>query len=151
MSGDFFLRNFLSSALVLFLLFVVDRLSKQLALKTLSQGFFIFPEVGLELQLNPDLAFSLSIPTWLMYLLLLIVFSGLIYWLAQLVRNKEIISVWLTGGLLIGGFSNLLDRVQQGAVVDFIRFYFFPVFNLADIYIILAIVGLAILYTKETR
>jgi len=150
-SEVFFLPNFFSSALVLFLLFVVDRLSKQLALKTLSQGFFILPEVGLELQLNPDLAFSLSLPTWLMYLLLFIVFSGLIYWLAELVRNKEIISAFLVGGLLLGGFSNLLDRIQQGAVIDFIRFYFLPVFNLSDIYIILAIIGLAIIHTKESK
>ena len=32
-----------------------------------------------------------------------------------------------------GGIGNLIDRVRQGAVVDFIDFRVFPIFNFADI------------------
>lgn len=151
MRRNFFQKNFISAALVFFLFFIIDRLSKQLALKTLSQGFFISPGVGLELHLNKGIAFSLSLPTWFLYLLLIIVFFGLIFWLVKLLRNKKTVQAFLVAGVLLGGFSNLLDRIYQGAVVDFIRFYFLPVFNLADIYIILAILGLVIFHFKETR
>jgi len=43
-------------------------------------------------------------------------------------------------GLLIGGAGgNLLDRVFRGYVVDFLDFQFWPVFNIADMAITVAI------------
>ena len=55
-------------------------------------------------------------------------------------------SRWVTAGigLLAGGaVGNLLDRVRQGSVVDFIDVGFWPVFNLADAAIV---TGLALLF-----
>ena len=50
-------------------------------------------------------------------------------------------------GLTAGAVGNLIDRVSQGFVVDF--FYFklidFPVFNVADIYVVVTIILLAVL------
>jgi signal peptidase II len=34
-----------------------------------------------------------------------------------------------------GAISNIIDRIRLGCVVDYIDLKFFPVFNLADIYI----------------
>lgn len=47
-------------------------------------------------------------------------------------------------GMLIGGiFGNLMDRVFRGYVIDFLNFnifgYDFPVFNIADILIVLGV------------
>ena len=42
-----------------------------------------------------------------------------------------------TDGVLIGGAAaNLIDRIQNGLVVDFIDFRVWPVFNIADIAIV---------------
>lgn len=35
-----------------------------------------------------------------------------------------------------GGIGNLIDRIQLRAVVDFLDFRFFPIFNLADICVV---------------
>lgn len=52
-----------------------------------------------------------------------------------------------------GAISNIIDRVRFGCVVDYIDLKFFPVFNLADVYIAVGIIltALAITRNKNTR
>ena len=47
-----------------------------------------------------------------------------------------------------GGLGNILDRVRLGYVVDMFNFQFidYPVFNVADCYIVLSAIGLFILF-----
>ena len=48
--------------------------------------------------------------------------------------------------VIAGGVSNLLDRVFRGYVVDFINindFINFAIFNVADIFIVVGVIGLA--------
>ena len=56
--------------------------------------------------------------------------------------------VWLPTGLLIGGaVGNLIDRVRDSAVTDFIDFPAWPAFNVADIAITFGV--LSLLYVLE--
>ena len=56
--------------------------------------------------------------------------------------------VWLPTGLLIGGAAgNLIDRVRDSAVTDFIDFPAWPAFNVADIAITFGV--LSLLYVLE--
>ena len=58
--------------------------------------------------------------------------------------------VWLPTGLLIGGAAgNLIDRVRDSAVTDFIDFPAWPAFNVADSCIVIGV--LALLYVAEGR
>jgi signal peptidase II len=51
--------------------------------------------------------------------------------------------LWVPTGLLIGGaLGNLLDRVLNGAVTDFIKFPLWPAFNVADMSITFGVVAL---------
>jgi signal peptidase II len=56
--------------------------------------------------------------------------------------------LWLPVGVIAGGaFGNLLDRVRQGSVTDFIDPMLWPAFNVADAAIVIGI--LALLYVIE--
>jgi signal peptidase II len=51
--------------------------------------------------------------------------------------------IWLPTGLLLGGaLGNVIDRVRQGAVVDFIKLPHWPAFNVADSAITIGVVVL---------
>jgi signal peptidase II len=51
--------------------------------------------------------------------------------------------LWLPVGAVIGGaIGNLADRARAGAVVDFIDPIAWPAFNLADMAIVIGILGL---------
>jgi signal peptidase II len=55
---------------------------------------------------------------------------------------------WLPTGLLLGGaIGNLIDRMREGAVTDFVKLPAWPAFNVADIAITLGV--LALLYVLE--
>ena len=57
--------------------------------------------------------------------------------------------------LLAGAIGNLIDRIRLGYVVDFLYFKLidFPVFNLADICVVVgvAILSIIILFTPDTK
>lgn len=56
--------------------------------------------------------------------------------------------LWLPTGLLIGGaLGNLIDRLANGAVTDFIKLPLWPAFNVADMAITFGV--LALLYVLE--
>ena len=67
--------------------------------------------------------------------------------------KKEPLRMRLGVALLSGGaMGNLVDRIRLGAVVDFFDFRIWPIFNVADIAIVLGvglIVWAAFLTTKE--
>jgi signal peptidase II len=56
--------------------------------------------------------------------------------------------VWLPTGLLLGGAAgNLLDRLRDGAVTDFVKLPLWPAFNLADTCVTIGV--LTLLYVLE--
>jgi signal peptidase II len=54
-----------------------------------------------------------------------------------------------------GGGGNLIDRIQTGAVVDFLdihwKAFHWPAFNLADIYVVVAALAYAVLSLRTPR
>lgn len=53
--------------------------------------------------------------------------------------------LWLPTGLLVGGaVGNLVDRVINGAVTDFIKLPHWPAFNVADIAITFGVIALVL-------
>ena len=66
--------------------------------------------------------------------------------------NTDRPGLWLPFGLVAGGaLGNLADRVRDGAVIDFLDPVFWPAFNLADVSIVLGILGLLYLIEGPRR
>ena len=139
--GAFWRRLALTVALVVV---VLDQLSKHLALRHLPPGYGtpLWPGL-LDLQLvrNTGAAFSLftGLPR-VLGLVSLLVSVALLVWILR--RPPRGLWESLAFGFLLGGaLGNGLDRWRLGAVVDFLALVpiQFPVFNLADVAINLAV------------
>lgn len=93
---------------------------------------------------NPGAAFGiLAYRTGFFVLAALIVVSFIIIYLRHLPQGHSMLRFALA--LQLGGvLGNLIDRLRLGYVIDFLDFRVWPVFNLADIAIVIGI-GLLIL------
>lgn len=97
---------------------------------------------------NKGVAFSIGnghVPVFI--IVNLIIICGLtVYYEKNKTEFKGVLSKIFFTMVIAGGASNLIDRITRGFVVDFIdvsEFYSFAIFNMADIFIVLGIIGLA--------
>ena len=136
----FSLRSFGWLMLTLFGIFL-DQASKIWAQLTL-QGSDT--EFGFNLAYNRAIAFSLPVPLWGIYLAAAVVLIGVLIFAIKERWFKD----WrLTLGLCLlfaGGLGNLIDRVRLGYVIDFIQIGPWPTFNLADCFVFVGVVILAL-------
>ena len=120
--------------LIVILVLIVDRITKELAPGIPAEGIEVIPGViGLRYAENRGAAFSmLSGAPRLLGILSLALIAGGWIWL----RKKGIAPFPMTGlALMAGGAAgNMFDRLIRGYVPDMIetRFITFPVFNAAD-------------------
>lgn len=138
----FSLRHIVGVAFVGFGLLAADRFFKIIA-----PIFFATPKVllpsFLEMRfvLNTQLLFLPRLPQWF-----IIVLASLVMIVVSVIALH---ALWLRryahagflGLVLLGAWSNLLDRLVAGAVIDFIHVPWWSTFNLADVYIVCGIIG----------
>ncbi len=78
----------------------------------------------------------------------LIIIVGLtVYYEKNKSEFKGVISKIFFTMVIAGGVSNLIDRIIRGFVIDFIdvgELFNFAIFNVADIFIVVGIIGLAV-------
>lgn len=131
------------AAAVLAAVVALDQGAKALVRDNVPRGTAdaILPGVELVNTRNTGVAFSLFQGGGT----LLIVFTAIAmaFLIAFFVREPDRPVVWLPVGLLLGGATgNLIDRVLDGAVTDFIDVAFWPAFNVADVAITVGVVAL---------
>ena len=137
--------------IIILALFLLDRITKIYLLNLQASGtdidFYINSLLNFYLVWNAGIGFGLiSIETNIYYhiltIIIVIINIGLIYFL---IKSKGVYSYLLA--IIIGGsLGNLFDRIYYFAVPDFIDFHFgdyhWFIFNVADIFITLGIIGL---------
>jgi signal peptidase II len=72
--------------------------------------------------------------------------------LVYFARHAQQPLVWLPTGMLLGGaLGNIVDRVREGAVVDFLKLPHWPAFNVADAAITIGVVILLVVMERGDR
>lgn len=100
--------------------------------------------VRITLILNPNAVLGIPIPSITLYYVFAFLAIGLLLYMSA--KEPHLSTRILYGMILGGALGNLLDRFRMGAVVDFIDVGVgnlrWPVFNMADSAISLALIGL---------
>jgi signal peptidase II len=106
--------------------------------------------LGLTLAHNRGVAFGLADgggAVLVLVALLALVLVGVLF-----ARNPTRPRMWIAMGLLTGGaVGNLVDRVREGSVTDFVSVGSWPPFNVADAAITVGIALLVLGYMREPR
>ncbi|MFH1667884.1 MAG: signal peptidase II [Candidatus Komeilibacteria bacterium] len=125
------------SLLILLCLFIIERIAKFLALKYAFQGYFCCQNwLGIKLLYNPGIAFGLPIPTLISLIISSLIIILLIIAIIKNFHKKPFLTLPL-GLIVIGASSNLIDRIKYQQIIDFLHLGPWPVFNLADSFIVL--------------
>lgn len=136
------------AALVLAAVLAVDQGSKALVRGGMQRGDEdpILPGLKLVHVRNDGVAFgAFSGGGALVIALVAVALLGLLVYFA---RHTDRRGAWLPVGLLLGGaLGNIIDRVADGAVTDFLKIPAWPAFNVADIAITFGV--LALLWVLE--
>ena len=135
---------------IFFVLVAFDLLSKKIVFDLIDLHTFIPLIFFLDLTHihNFGVSFGLFsglISPWILIILGLLVVAFIFYLMKS---ASDTLEEW---GLLIiisGAISNIIDRILNGYVIDFINFhyksFFWPAFNFADIYITIGIIMIVI-------
>ncbi len=142
-----FSKETITSILVIFFVFILDRITKTSIIKHQlnNQSIFINEYLNIELVWNTGIGFGLLSQNANIYyhLISLIIFSFIIF-LIYLLSKAHFLEKILFSLILGGAAGNLYDRLIYFAVPDFIDFhinYFhWFTFNIADIFITLGII-----------
>lgn len=138
---------------LLAVLLFLDQFTKYLTiLKLKGQPAFVLIEGVLELQYleNRGSAFGMLQGQKILILAVDAVFMAVIlFFMLRLPNEKKYGKLHLLLTMVMaGGVGNMIDRIRFDYVVDFISFVLihYPIFNVADVYIVVAVIVLFILF-----
>ena len=128
--------------LVVATVLVLDQVSKAVVRSTIDRGeqVEIFSFLDLVNTRNDGIAFGGLGGSWLVIVLVIVALAGIVYVFNRYATRR---GAWLPAGLLLGGaLGNIIDRVVEGSVTDFIKFPHWPQFNVADIAVTFGVISL---------
>jgi signal peptidase II len=134
------------------LVVLLDQIAKGIVTDeiVLGEKVDVLGPLKLTLSHNEGVAFGLAGGSGAPLVIVTVVALGVVLYLFS--RNPGRPLMWIATGLLAGGaIGNLVDRIRQGYVVDFIEFPYWPPFNLADCAISVGVVLLVFIYLREAE
>lgn len=116
-------------------LIFIDQLSKYFI--RLKGGFYIC---------NPNISWGINLPEFVFWIFWLLAISVIIFLLAK--KIDFFLESSMLAFILAGAISNIIDRIKFNCVFDFIDLKFWPVFNLADTFIVTGVILLLVGWKK---
>ena len=143
------------------LIIIIDQLTKHLAIKYLkgqSPVVLIKNFLSLHYTENAGAAFGILQEKRMLFVIITTIFLLVIsFYIIKYFNELSLISKIGASVLLGGAIGNYIDRVRHGFVVDFIsvkitKTYDFPVFNIADMAIVLGtlVIVYVVLFDKHS-
>ena len=114
------------------LLIILDQLSKYIFRNTsIDFGF-----IALTPTRNTGISFGLFQGTTILISVISIIVLAALYYFRKEFKGKEIYVSLISAGII----GNLIDRIVNGYVFDFLNLKWWPVFNLADSFIFIGVI-----------
>lgn len=139
------------SVIIVVLLILLDQVSKILITKFVTEpigndfvGIQIVNNTGMALGFNEGNGKNIFLTIFVLGIIMAFMKNQ-----SEQIDNKTRLSLLF---VISGGISNLIDRIFRGSVLDFIKIYKFPVFNIADFYVVLGwvlLVVFLIIYSRK--
>lgn len=117
--------------------------------KTLAKGkhLELFRYFSITYTENKGIIFGLFNQNNILWIVITTFFIGIILYFYQREKNYRLSLSFL----LAGALGNLIDRVAYGFVIDFLDFKIWPVFNFADMYLVIGVLLTLLLHAKKTK
>lgn len=136
--------------IIVITLIVIDQVTKILVSNFLKEP--VGNEfVGLEIVTNTGMALGFNegnIKNILLTIFVLLIIIRFVKNQIERIDTKTMVAISL---VLAGGIGNLIDRFFRGGVLDFIKLYKLPIFNLSDVFVVLGWILLVIFIIDFTR
>jgi signal peptidase II len=143
-------RAWARTLVVIGIVLVADQVTKKLARDGVRPGTEdpILPGLKLVNVKNDGVAFGIDAggKTLVIALIALALLALVLYFARHSARPL----IWLPTGLLVGGaLGNIVDRIRDGAVTDFLKIPAWPAFNVADVAITTGVIALVLVLEKR--
>jgi signal peptidase II len=123
----------------------LDQLTKQVAIASVERGESVNVFLGLDITNTRNSGVAFGALQGSGSIVAVLISCALLALVAYFAVNAASPWLWLPAGLMLGGaLGNLLDRVREGAVIDFVDPMAWPAFNLADACIVAGVLGLLV-------
>ena len=126
------------------LFFILDRTLKYLFHNSILTDSCLFAYTK-----NLGIAFGIPLPNIFLIPSIFLVLALLLLYLIKSYQQEKyltFLSLWL---IILGASSNIIDRIKYNFVIDYIDFKFWPIFNIADMLIVIGIILIFSLYLKK--
>lgn len=144
------LTPWVRAALVAFAVVAIDQISKRAVRDGIVPGeeHRLLPGIQLVDVRNHGIAFGFLPGDQIV--VTIVIGLALLALLVYFARNLTRPLIWLPTGMLVGGaLGNIVDRVSEGSVTDFVKFPLgWPPFNLADASITLGVLVLVLVIER---